>query len=151
MAWPLATVHSRAVPSALPLAIRCPLGWNASDETLWVCPVSVCRWSPDTGSHSRITRSSPAVASRPPDGSNAVAHSRPVCRVSTCVHDPELGSHTRAVVSHDALASVPRPNASAYTRSVWPSSVRRSRPETASHNRTRESSQPVASTAPSGL
>ena len=77
--------HTRTVLSALPEAIRCPSGLNATLNTVPVWPVSGAPMGwPVSASHSRTVLSAPPEASRCPSGLNATLNTVSVWPVSGC-------------------------------------------------------------------
>ena len=63
-------VHSRTVPSLLPVASVRPSVLNAAEVTSSVCPNRVAVGCPVAGSHSRTVRSRLALARVRPSGLN---------------------------------------------------------------------------------
>ena len=122
--WPVATSHSRTVPSSLPLARVLPSGLNATEQTASVWPVSglPIGW-PVATSHNRTVPSSLPLARVLPSGLNATETTLPVWPVSGLpIWRPVATSHSRTVPSALPLARVLPSglNATELTAPVWP-------------------------------
>ena len=160
---PLATSHSRTVPSKLPEASVLPSGEKARPRltTMPVWPRSVRGSMPVAASTSTIEPSSEPTASVLPSGENdrpVVQSGAPVFRFGAGSKAkpsrlaPEATSHICTVPSEALLASE-RPsgeNATVLIKPSWPCNVRSSWPVAGSHSLMLVSKLPEARVLPSG-
>ena len=97
-------------------------GLNATDQTLWVCPLRVLILFPVCGFHNLIVLSQLPLAKVLPSGLNAIDQIRWECPLKTRNLAPVSGFHSLMVLSQLPLARVfpSGLKAKVLTASKWP-------------------------------